>query len=247
MVVRVFDANRSYFLIDRYMMDSGDSMITRRWVLFGGLISALLPRSGMANSTDLVIEVNLPADRWQAGILRLKRANGETLTEDLTVYGKADNGRAAQEGNPARSPVLPFGDTPEGGYSVPRMVSTGSGTAYTDRSYGPNGALVLKPESGDAKVAEGNGRTGLLIHGGDLSSSGKLRATHGCLRLSNADMDRLLAAIREAGNNPVLQRCEVVEVSVLVGPTGVDEPGPDESDPPPGIDALLEPLGLRLN
>lgn len=220
--------------------------VLRRSFVVGGACALFLGSVARSQTTDLVIKVQLPTNRWQAGLLQLERVTGETLLQDINVYGKADNSRAAAEGNPNRDTTLPYGDTPEGTYSAPRAVATGDGTAYSAYSYGPNGAIVLAPESGDAMAAKENGRVGLLIHGGDLNSQGKLRATHGCLRLSNEDMSKLISAIREAGNNPILQRCEVVDVSVIVGPEGVDEPGSDESDPPPGIEALLSPTSSPL-
>lgn len=193
---------------------------------------------------DLTINVQLPFDRTRTGLLTLTGSDGATLAGPFEVLGKSDNARAAKEGNASRDPTLPFGDTPAGTYSVPRIIDTGSGTNYSLRSYGPHEAIVLKPESGEAVDAAKNGRVGLLVHSGDLGKNGRLRATHGCLRLSNEEMKSLLDAIRAATNNDSELRCEAARVSVIVGGEADEGAGADESDPPPGIDDLLNPLPL---
>jgi hypothetical protein len=81
----------------------------------------------------------------------------------------ADGRTANTNDNPIRSTVLPYGDTPTGGYRVPGLEATGNGTNRSAPSYGPNGAIRLNPVSGDALTAAGIGRQYLLIHGGDLS------------------------------------------------------------------------------
>lgn len=87
------------------------------------------------------------------------------------------------------------GNTPTGGYNGSSFERTDN---FPQDSYGPWGALRLAPISGNALMAERLfGRTGLLIHGGAPGGSnywrgaGALRATYGCLRVSNADMLRL--------------------------------------------------------
>jgi len=195
---------------------------------------------------DLTIDVKLPPDRKNSGTLTVLDSNGAVIAGPFDVYSKADNARAAKEGNAARDPLRPFGDTPEGEYSVPRLIDTGPQTAYSSRSYGPHAAFVLKPKSGDALTAARNGRTGLLIHSGDLGDGGKLRATHGCLRLSNDDMKSVLEAVANAGQNPQFNRCEVVTSRVLVGVAGSEGAGADEDDPPPGIEQLLNPQPIVI-
>ncbi|WP_376702504.1 L,D-transpeptidase [Mesorhizobium sp. ISC25] len=223
-------------------------MIHRRDVTIG--LGALgffaTTKSAPTSGADLVIKVNLPLDRTKTGTLSLEAADGSLLVSDLDVLGKADNQKAISVGNVNREPTLPFGDTPEGTYSVPRLTATGDGTNYSTHSYGPNGAIVLKPESGQAKQADANNRIGLLIHGGDLGGGGKLRATHGCLRLSNDDMAKLIQAIGNAGNNTTFNRCEIVRVSVLVGGDAEEGAGDDEMDPPPGIGDLLNPIPIGI-
>jgi lipoprotein-anchoring transpeptidase ErfK/SrfK len=86
--------------------------------------------------------------------------------------------------------LKPFGDIPTGEYTGYVTVP-----GKPERSYGPYRRIALDPITGDAFEAKRNGRYGLMIHGGDLSSKGALRPTHGCLRLSNADMLELLRLI----------------------------------------------------
>lgn len=219
--------------------------LTRRAVIAGLAASGIAGRA-LAQGVELVIKVNLPIDRTKSGTLTLERADGTSLVSDLPALGKSDNKRAKQANNKDRDPTLPYGDTPEGTYAVPSIVDTGPGTNYSQRSYGPGAAIVLQPTGGEALTAAANGRLGLLIHGGDPGANGRLRATHGCIRLSNGDMGRLLNAIQDAGNNVVFNRCEVVRLSVLVGGDADEGAGDDESDPPPGIDDLLNPKPIVI-
>lgn len=218
--------------------------MTRRAAVLGLAATGLMVQTAKAQPVQLTIRVNLPFTREQTGTLSLEDASGTAILSELKTLGKADNAAAKQAGNASRDPTLPFGDTPEGTYSVPRLVATGGGTAYSAHSYGPNGALVLKPETGDAAAAAANGRRGLLVHGGDPGAGGRPRATHGCLRLSNSDMARLMQAIANAGNNVTFNRCEVVRLSVLVGEDSAEGAGDDELDPPFDIDNLLNPVPI---
>ncbi|MGI3902908.1 MAG: L,D-transpeptidase family protein [Janthinobacterium lividum] len=180
----------------------------RRSVLAGAALACLPASLTRAADATLNIVVELPSERDKTGVLSLKNSSGKTLAGPFPAYGRSDNKAASRHGNTGRDPTHLFGDTPTGTYAVPRAVATGSGTAYIPHSYGPNGALVLKPVSGQALAAAANGRTGLLIHSGDPGQQGRLRATNGCVRLSNADMAALMSAIAKAGENPTFNRCD---------------------------------------
>jgi len=185
------------------------------------------------------IEIQLPTDRAQPGALLLRDSAGKAVFGPVSAGGIADQGAANAHGNPQRSTILPFGDTPTGSYSIEKTVPTGDGTGRSAHSYGTNGAVVLVPTGGDALLAAQAGRTGLLIHGGDASPAGGLRATHGCVRLSNANIKGLMDAITflmiaEAPPNA----CGVVQLPSVDVPDGgtIDLTSPpidDEVDPPP--------------
>lgn len=90
------------------------------------------------------------------------------------------------------------GDTPTGDYRGSGVVST----AKLNRdSYGPWGAIMLKPVGGEALLAERLGRTGLLIHGGAEGRFDRFRSTRGCLRLHNSDMKTLADIVSDAGHH----------------------------------------------
>lgn len=189
----------------------------------------------------LQIIVELPDDRRSVGRLTLKDGAGKTLAGPFDVLGKSDNLTAVAHGNAGRDPKQPYGDTPKGQYEVPAAVATGAGTAYNPDSYGPNGGLVLLPVNGEALHAQRNGRTGLMIHGGKAGAGGRLRPTHGCLRLSDSNMSALMSAIRAratAGTRPI---CEAVRLNIAVGGEAAPDTGEDAGDPPPGIDAIIGP------
>ena len=122
-------------------------------------------------------EIVLPADRRREGRLRLIDDTGDVL--DVRCLGKADNATAAKHGNPHRSPLRPYGDTPTGEYLVTAI-----------RRYDPLHAsfgarfIALEPIGGDALTAKQNGRAGLAIHDDDVPpADGTLRVTYGCVRV----------------------------------------------------------------
>lgn len=210
------------------------------------LLGSIVPwRFALAAEPKLQIRIELPSDRDNTGTLILKNAAGATTAGPFRAYGRADRSAAEQHGNDKRDALLPFGDTPTGTYSIPRAFATGQGTNYPSHSYGPNGALVLRPTGGQALTAAGKGRIGLLIHGGDPGRNGRLRATNGCIRLSDTDMTALMAAVAAAGDNPDSYRCDIVQIDASIGPQG-DPVGEDVGDPPPGIEQLLRPGKIKL-
>jgi hypothetical protein len=82
-----------------------------------------------------------------------------------------------------------------------------------------------------------------MIHGGELGAGGRLRPTHGCIRLSDADLAALIAGletIATAGNAPV---CSIQRINVTVT-MGDTDAGEDDGDPlPPYIDQILNGTG----
>jgi hypothetical protein len=213
-------------------------MITRRVALTSGAAMIFGSKMASGQAVQLELRVELSSDRDQMGTLRLYK-QGVSIAGPFRAFGRSDTQKATTHQNPTRDPTRPYGDTPTGTYDVPRAVTTGEGTSYSNHSYGPNGALVLKPTSGQAATAAANGRIGLFVHGGDPGQGGKLRATHGCIRLSNADMAALMAAISMAGENPRFNRCELTRINATVGEPGDFVSGEDTGDPPPGIQDLL--------
>jgi hypothetical protein len=218
----------------------GHNMHRRRdlvLALVAGVLSlARLPAQAQA-ARKIVIAVELPSDRGRAGRLSIKNDLGQVVAGPWPVLGKADGLTAARRNNSTRSTVLPYGDTPAGTYLVTGAFKVGDGTSYKKESYGIHGALRLDPQSGDAKVAKDvGGRTGLLIHSGDLGNQGRLRPTNGCLRLSNGDMravldELLLIAVVQGA---ISATCSVTSVGVTVSdPASAPDVGYDEGDPPP--------------
>lgn len=137
------------------------------------------------------IRIEVPADRRKLGWLTIV---GTPF--GCACYLKADNAAAAKSGNPTRDPTRRNGDTPLGTY---RAV-VGKAYAWSPRTYGPYRVVRLEPTGGDALTAKQNGRSGLLIHGGDLASDGRsLRPTHGCVRVSNYHQAALLVYLDASG------------------------------------------------
>lgn len=152
------------------------------------------------------ILVELPADRTRLGRISLLDDKAVRRFGPAPCFGKADSAGAAEHGNPSRNPLLPWGDTPLGVYDA--TVARVTVTPEVERKYGPNGFLTLRPKGGDAKIAEANGRFGLLIHGGAPGPRGGLRPTFGCVRVGNDDLKALIAAVPES---PL--ECRIVEAA----------------------------------
>jgi len=154
----------------------------------------------MRDVRQLVIRVLLPRDRHKVGWLRVER-EGEVLFE-VPVLGRGKRGRGV---------FATSGDTPTGSYGGEVFQDTSS---WNQRSYGPWGAVRLRPMGGDAILAEAFGRDGLLIHGGASRASGRLRPTYGCLRVSNEDMKRIRGVV--LGGRRDDESLMSVDLSVLV-------------------------------
>lgn len=130
---------------------------------------------------------------------RDRREPGMLIVPDVIAVpclGKSDNKAAARVGNPTRSPIQRNGDTPRGSYMA-RVGIAYAWTASQRRSYGPHAVVQLFPQAGECLTAMKLGRSGLLIHGGDLAADGKsLRPTHGCVRLANEHQAALVEVLR---------------------------------------------------
>lgn len=160
---------------------------------------------------DILLNVLLPTNRNHAGSLRVE-IDGLPVRE-FPVLGRGSTREKGKVVNPTLSPFVRFGNTPTGEYRSPGIEST---SGLSRSSYGPWGAVRLKAVSGDALLAEWLGRSGLLIHGGAPDKFGHLRPTHGCLRLRDGDMRKLIELISGASNNAQAAMCEAVSIRITV-------------------------------
>lgn len=171
-------------------------------------------------------------DRTQVGVIGLIDGNGATVMS-YSALGKAANDTAAANGNPGALPLYPYGDTPTGMYTVGAVVCSGAGTKYPSHSYGDVGVIPIVPLSGDALTAKNNGRTGLLIHGGDPGNGQLLRRTCGCIRMMNSELADMISKMTDLQ----IQGDPVQNLTVQESPSGGKGPCDDnttceESDPP---------------
>lgn len=146
--------------------------------------------------------VSLPKDRRAAGRFSLLSPGGSVMVHGACL-GKADNQRAAKEGNPKRSTTLPYGDTPTGRYAPARVREFDP----PHRTLGP-WAIPLIGEEGDALEAMRDGgedkppRDELYVHAG--RGDEKLIPTYGCLRLLDRDLVKIANIVGQ----------ELVEVTI---------------------------------
>lgn len=141
----------------------------------------------------------LPTNRWKTGIIWVENESGGMVAGSWPCRGKADSQAAIQHGNPERVATRPYGDHPTGEYVVSALVHN----KPPFKSYGPC-FILLDPIGGEALTAEHAERKGLAIHGGDLTSEGTLRATSGCLRISNA-CATILAGLVKVGTHYICE------------------------------------------
>jgi hypothetical protein len=128
----------------------------------------------------------LPRNRNVPGELVALDDDGNVIHR-CPVFGKADNAKAAEMGNPTRNPLLPFGDTPTGVYRL-----TKAGPWSPASTYGIHPVIVMNPISGDALKA--SKRSGIWLHGGAPGRAAAwayLRPTLGCLRVADDDMRQI--------------------------------------------------------
>lgn len=179
------------------------------------------------------IVVRLQPDRTRCGGLTIHDGRGRVVCGPFAVAGRASDAPAAAHNNPQRSSLFCYGDTPAGIYRVVRILSSGPATGFDPRQYGPNGVIVLDAVSGDAALAEANGRFHIFIQGGAIGRGGRLRSTNGCLRLFDADLKKLLERIRTLG--PI--SCECIEdAPAEIKRTVLVDDSYDEGDPPALLD-----------
>lgn len=163
--------------------------------------------------SDVDLTVMLSSRRNQSGILIAKERSSGRVLGTFEALGRGSQG-------PGDTQMTVDGNTPTGEYQVERMDATAD---WNQSSYGPNGALRLRPVSGNAIAAEQIvGRQGLLVHGGSPGADGywrgggELRATHGCLRLRDQDVKRLANLLFDATNNTQQNQCQSINVRLTV-------------------------------
>jgi L,D-transpeptidase catalytic domain len=193
---------------------------------------------------NLTLKIRLPGDRKKTGTLTvIDPLTGLALYGPVPVLGRAARDTAKANGNPSGSPLLKYGDTPTGTYRIANILANGDGTTRPVEKYGQSGSIVLDPQTGDAKTAKDNGRTGLFIHSGRHAFSSvvgpqSLKPTNGCVRMLDWHMAQLIDVIRT--QTLAFPGDVVVEVGEPGGPMGdIDESVLDVDPPPSGGGVLL--------
>ncbi len=183
------------------------------------------------------IVVRLPENRDRPGTIHLENNLGLIVAGPFPVLGRSNSRDAGRSNNPSRDPLRPFGDTPAGQWLVSGWIPTGTGTSRPVDSFGPHGALTMEGLGGDALTAAVNGRTNIYIHSGRPGATGpeSLRATGGCLRVSNNNMLRLTTALTQlaVAEGPPRTASTITDNDIIVDVgVGTDDLDPQVSDPP---------------
>lgn len=135
------------------------------------------------------VYATLPQDREAEGSLWVID-NSRLIFGPVRCRGEADNTGAQKANNVQEDPTQSYGDHP---YGVSRIAAIIRDPKPVD-TYGP-AFISLNPVSGEAWQGRINDRKGIGIHGGKLGPNGMLRATYGCLRMTNEDLVKLVELI----------------------------------------------------
>jgi hypothetical protein len=141
----------------------------------------------------------VPASRRACGRAILFSGAGRALVGPFRVLATASRRAARKHGNPTCDSKLRFGHPPAGTYLLGGSLPPGfAPKARRARRFGAVGALLLTPDTGDAREAAENGRRHLYLHGGPLDRIGRLRPTLGGLRMADDDLLALVRAMNDA-------------------------------------------------
>ncbi|TPK60446.1 hypothetical protein FJ930_28635 [Mesorhizobium sp. B2-4-15] len=151
--------------------------------------------------------VELTGNRDVCGRLTLLDDAGKPVCGPFATAARSSDVLAAANGNRQRASLQRYGDTPTGRYVVRHLFKSSKRNGFPPSWFGPNGIIVIEGISGNAALAEANGRFHFLICGGELSPNGELRSTAGGLRIENDAMGALFPAMME---DPCTS-CEIVE------------------------------------
>ena len=146
------------------------------------------------------IIASFPTNRDIKGVLKLYDNNNRLIFGPVDALGRGSNSPLNKQNH--ADWMLPDADIPTGEYQV-SIVDPGNSLS----SFGPHKRVWLeKALSGNALLAEKNGRKEIMIHGGDPITDHSLpwfplHPTLGCIRLSNTDQAALISAIETVGGN----------------------------------------------
>lgn len=145
------------------------------------------------------ISALFPKDRNKQGTLELYDSTETLILGPIPALGRGSN--LPENGGDHTQWKLQKADTPTGEYQT-TIIDASSDVS----TYGPYQRVMLFPAiMGNAKIAEDNGRKDIMIHGGDPETDSKkewypLKATYGCIRVSNEDQKKLIEAILVCGD-----------------------------------------------
>lgn len=167
-----------YTLVKVYKSSTDKTLVTQRK---GGSPDTISGGESLSAGYNYKIKVELPSDRNREGNLYLYNKNLAHL-HTTRALGRSVSGDSVFVRN---------GNTPTGDYSGILQDRMGGATI----SYGYGNIVAMTGIAGDAKTAYSYGRDGIWIHGGrwdyNGSSTQRLSATYGCVRIPNPDQDKM--------------------------------------------------------
>lgn len=144
------------------------------------------------------IIANFSSNRDHKGTLKMYDGNGNLVFGPVEALGRGTSYDDYNDGDHSKW-WMQRADTPTGVYNA-----SVTGPGSPESSYGPHKRINMDPVSGNALIAEQNGRSEFQIHGGDPETNSgatwyPLRPTYGCIRISNSNQNALINKIEEVG------------------------------------------------
>lgn len=143
------------------------------------------------------IMATFPTNRDNKGTLKAYNASGALIFGPVSALGRGSNHTA--NGYDHTNWRLKNADVPTGVYNT--VVHSAGATA----SFGPHQRVWFNSAvSGNALIAQNNGRDEIMVHGGNPETNISatwypLRPTYGCIRLTDNDQESLMIALNGAG------------------------------------------------
>lgn len=162
-------------------------------------------------STLLIV---VPRGREYCGRATVVGEAGEVVAGPFRTLATASARIARKKGNLTCDPLRPFGHPPMGSYVVVGSFPPTYRHPRRPGRFGAVGGLILSPTAGDALASVSFGRSTVVLHGGPLDNSRRLRPTRGGIRMSDPDLLVLLRALNLShllGDG--LSSVEIVEVA----------------------------------
>lgn len=152
------------------------------------------------------IIAHFPFNRDYKGTIKMYSHQGTLIYGPVVALGRGSNNPLTNDNNHSNW-KMKNSDIPTGDYTA-SLIEAKPGLIF-----GPEQRIYLEPIAGNALIAKLNGRTGFMIHGGEAERNTTykwypLKATNGCIRISDKDQKNLVKLVNNLGSEGKLSVIE---------------------------------------